>query len=382
MLLLCLPASLTASQGYQHIEIPFYSEILSLDYHPSIQLDGLLLLDELALVEYFERMEKTEYQSVLDQLQSFRTLHNLNDWLYYELLKRSVSKIYESDGPLKKEVALWFLLTKSNFDTRLSYLDDQVYLYAWSEEDIFETPMISDEGRRFINLSSINQAQDSPEQLKLLLYRPGSEGQPFSFQLKELPELSPQVRQRSFSFKVNERTFKMEIEVDSTVFEIMKNYPAIAENAYFEVPMSKTTYNSLIPRLEFMVKGLSNREAIQVLVAFTRTAFVYKDDQEVFGRSRPMIAEELLHYPFSDCEDRSALFHYLVQEILGLPMLIIAYPDHLTVAVAEKEIEGLAIEYKGQRYFICDPTGPKESNIIGMPPLGYESTPFEILEAY
>jgi hypothetical protein len=380
ILVLFFPTLIFAGSEYKRAEISFYSETLSLDYHSSIILDGLLILDELALVEYYERMEATNHQPLLNQLQNYRIQYRLNDWLYYELLRKSVDLIYEREGPLKKEISLWFLLTKSGYDTRLSYVDNQVYIYAWSEEDIFETPMIRDENRRFINLSSINQAKGSSSQLKLLLYRPGSEqGQPFSFKLTELPSLRPQIANRSLSFKINDRNFNMEVEVDKTIFEVMKNYPSIAEDAYFEVPMSEITYKSLIPRLKFMVKNLNNREALQILVAFTRTAFEYKDDQEVFGRSRPMIAEELLHYPYSDCEDRSALFYYLVKEILGLPMLIVAYPDHLTIAVAEDQIEGLAIEHAGQQYFICDPTGPKESNIIGLPPAGYESIPFEIL---
>ncbi len=379
ILLLFIPCSLLAEKEIKFLTFDFYGSTIQLEYNSSVLLDGLLILDELSLVEYYERMEETDYLPLLDQLKDFKHKHKLNDWLYFELLRTATTLIYAREAPLKQEISLWFLLTQSGYDTRLSYFENQVFLYVWSEEDIFETPMISDQDRRFINLSSINNASESPEQLKLLIYRPGSDGQPFSFKLDKLPLLPPKISQKTLAFRINERSFNMEIEVDQTIYEIMKNYPSIAEKAYFEVPMSSTTYKSLIPKLQFMIKGQSNKEAIQTLVSFTRTAFAYKDDQEVFGRSRPMIAEELLHYPYSDCEDRSALFYYLVQEILGLPMLIVAYPDHLTVAVAETEINGLAIEYEGQQYFICDPTGPSESNIIGMPPNGYENIPFEIL---
>ena len=47
-----------------------------------------------------------------------------------------------------------------------------------------------------------------------------------------------------------------------------------------------------------------------------------------------MIPDEVLHYPVSDCEDRSALYFALVRDLLNLPVVAIAYNDHLSVAVA------------------------------------------------
>lgn len=345
-------------------------------------LPGLLIAEDISLIEYYEKMETTPFESFLDNLIDFKKEHDLNDWLYYELLKATIDKIYTSEGPLKKGVSLWFLLTKSGYDTRLSYLDNDIYIYAWSEEDIFETPMIQDLNRKFINLSSINIAKKSPSQLKLLLFRPGSDGSPFSFKMDKLPLLPPVIQAKEIQFRIKELPYRITFNMDVTLFEIMKNYPAIAEQEYFNIPMSKAAYNSLIPKLKFMIKNKSTMEALRILVAFTRTGFEYKDDNEVFGRSKPMIAEELFHYKYSDCEDRSALFYFLVKEILDLPMLIVAYPDHLTIAVSSDDIKGQAFYFNDIKYYICDPTGPAGSNIIGVPPNGYENASFEILGGY
>ena len=82
-----------------------------------------------------------------------------------------------------------------------------------------------------------------------------------------------------------------------------------------------------------------------------------------------MIADEVFFYPYSDCEDRSALFYALVRELLDLPMIVVAFPDHLTVAVSlEEELPGAVISYQGRRYYICDPTGPVNSSEIGIFP--------------
>ena len=92
-----------------------------------------------------------------------------------------------------------------------------------------------------------------------------------------------------------------------------------------------------------------------------------------------MIADEVFHYPYSDCEDRSALFFCLVKEIIDLPMIIVAFTDHLTIAVALEEEIGDAIRYEGKNYYICDPTGPVNSTDIGAFPSGYRNAKFKII---
>ncbi len=380
--LLLLSWSLMANAAIKTVQVDFYSEQLSIEYQSEIILPGLLIAEDIDLMDYYKRMENAPFQLMLKSLALHKKQYELNDWLYYQLLSATIDKIFKRDGPLKKGVTLWFFLTKSGYDTRLSYLDNDIYIYAWSEDEIFETPMIIDEEKRFINLSSINNSKESPSQLKLLLFRPGSGGKVFSFKMESLPQLSAVSKTKEVQFKVNERTYKIAFNMDATLFEIMKDYPAISEKEYFNIPMSEVTYTSLIPKLRFMVKDKSVFEALSILVAFTRTGFEYKDDNEIFGRSKPMIAEELFHYRYSDCEDRSALFYYLVKEILDLPMLIIAYPDHLTIAVASEEINGLPFHFDGLKYYICDPTGPVGSNIIGVPPNGYENVAFEVLGTY
>ncbi|MFT7604468.1 MAG: hypothetical protein ACI8VT_002051 [Saprospiraceae bacterium] len=377
-----LISSLRANSANRTVQVAFYSEILSVEYPTEIILPGLLMVDDISLMDYYEKLDNTPYYSFLVLMGSYKEKYHLNDWLYYELLKTTINTIFIREGPLKKGVTLWFLLTKSGFDTRLSYLDNSIYIYVWSKEDIFETPMIMDQDKKFINLSGINTAKESPSQLNLLLFRPESEGKAFSFKMEKLPQLPAQIRAKEVRFMIKQRSFRITFNIDATLFEIMKSYPAIAEKEYFNIPMSEVTYTSLIPKLQFMIKDKPISEALEILVAFTRTGFEYRDDNEVFGKSKPMIAEELFHYRYSDCEDRSALFFYLVKEILHLPMLIIAYPDHLTIAVASDELKGQPFLFDGLNYYICDPTGPVGSNIIGVPPNGYENLSFDILGAY
>ena len=43
--------------------------------------------------------------------------------------------------------------------------------------------------------------------------------------------------------------------------------------------------------------------------------------------------DEPLFYPYSDCEDHSVLFAYLVRELPGLEVIGLDYPGHVATAV-------------------------------------------------
>ena len=70
-----------------------------------------------------------------------------------------------------------------------------------------------------------------------------------------------------------------------------------------------------------------------------------------------MLPDETLFYPYSDCEDRSILFAFLVKNLTGLKVVALHYPNHIATAVRFNDnIEGDHIVYRGQKYLISDPT--------------------------
>jgi hypothetical protein len=96
---------------------------------------------------------------------------------------------------------------------------------------------------------------------------------------------------------------------------------------------------------------------------FTRYAFLYERDTDVFGREKRFSPEETLLYDYSDCEDRAALFFCLVKEIYNLPMIVLVYPKHVSIAVEFEKPIGQTIVYNGKKYTVCEPT-PKEDFLL------------------
>lgn len=362
------------------LTIPFYSEQLSYSFDPDLVIAAPKTMEEQEIVAFYRNLEETSYESLISTLKKHQSKYNLNDWLVYELTKKIVDHIYTGKSDKQKNLTTWFLLSKLGYDTRLAFLKNQAFIYVRTEEEIFETPLIEDENHRFVGLSEMQQKRSkSSKGVYLLNFLAAPNGKSFSFSLKELPALKIGQQNKTFQFTWNGETFQLPIQIDKTLIDVMDNYPVIAESGYLSTPMSNTLKNSLLPHLRDIIKDKTQKEKLEILVTFTRSAFKYREDEDYFGRSRPMIPDEVFFYPYSDCEDRSAVFFSLVEELLGLPMIVVAFPDHLTIAVGLDEPIGPSIKYKGKKFYICDPTGPSNSSEIGRVPKGYERQSFEIL---
>jgi hypothetical protein len=369
-------------QAAEEVHIPFYSETITLPYDKGMDLPMNIKIEDPVLTQYYQQLERTNYQPLLRTLLEIQSEKQLNDWLFYELMEKAVSKILAHRSDLRKQLTLWFLLSKAGFDTRLTYIKGHVFVYVYTIEELFEVPMVEENDRTFANLTSIGAKRKTRSALYMLNFKPNPKGKSFNFYLRKLPKLkaSPIALQLEFTHRDTRHT--LELEADQTAKAIMQSYPLMHEAQYLQIPFSSIAESSLFPKLKKLLTGKTKAEAIEILVAFTRSSFRYKEDKSFFGYSKPMIAEEVFLYPYSDCEDRVALLFTMVKQLLDLSMVVIAYEDHLTLAIEIPNMRGDAVKYKDRIFYFCDPTGPVDSHEIGRIPYGYEEKSFDIIGAY
>ena len=208
-------------------------------------------------------------------------------------------------------------------------------------------------------------------------------GENFSFNIQEIPVIDKHAYQsKQLSFTYKQKKDNINVLVNPELTSYFKNYPVTDYQNQFNIPLSRETHQSLINSLKLKVKKLSLNDGVEYLMYFTRNAFGFKKDSEIFGREKRFSPEETLLYETSDCEDRSALFFYLVKEIYNLPMIVLSYPEHIAIAVKlEKPIKN-QIEYKGESYTICEPTPQKREFRLGEQSNAISKQPYEIAFAY
>jgi hypothetical protein len=364
----------------QALQIAFFDQQVQLDYQREMLNADAPVLEELALRRAAKELAELPYQLFLQSLQEQAGQLALNDWFYTQLLRESLQALI----PDEHLVELWtyVLLAKSGFDTRLTYRRSELQVNVYTEDVLYEVPLIQEDGRQYANLSAAGKAWRPQQAMYLLNHRPNASGRPFTFKLTHWPRLLQESRERRLSFRYGQTRYSWDIAYAPGIAGLLQHYPLIDEHWYLEAPLSPSLAQSLVPKLQQLLAGKPQAEALQILVSLTRSGFVYEDDKTAFQANKPMVADEVFHYPKSDCEDRAALFYALTKVLLDLPMIVIAYEDHLTIAVASQEVAGAAVNYQGRRYVFCDPTGPENSIAIGKIPPGYEGERFEIIGAY
>ncbi|MEM6770473.1 MAG: hypothetical protein AAF597_07830 [Bacteroidota bacterium] len=370
--------------NYHRFDYPFYANPVSITYDPGMIVRSPGHLTDVNIRATYKEIRRRPTAVLINALLEAKERLQLNDYLFYKLARNSLKVVY-SEQPNSRnaqEITLYSMLIDVGFDARLTYRGNQVFVNVYTNDDLFEVPIIDAGGRPYANISCLEGNCDGRQRLYILRDQPNPGGRSFSFQLRQWPTLNAQPTLRQMAFNFHGREKRMQVTFDQTMIDIMADYPFISEYCYLETPLSPTLRKSLLPQLQRLLEPLTQQQQLELLASFTRSAFNYKEDNEYFGHSKPMVPEELFGYHFSDCEDRSALFFALVRDLLNLPMAVVAYDDHLTIAVGSARIPGDSFTYNDQRYVFCDPTGPRNSSVIGRIPPGYENKNFQIIGTY
>ncbi len=380
IVLFFLPATAWAfPEQTAQLRLPFFGDTLEVDYETELFSREALACEDAVMRERYRHLEQFYRGTFLASLTQIRSDHQLNDWLSYQLLRRALTLILPDAGKTQRNFLEWYFLGKLGFDSRLACLRSESYLYIYTRDTIYGRSFLKIGNREFINLDRPGNPLTGNDSLFLFSLDPWENTRAFSFDLNPLPKLRENPIDRTLSFRYKGDTLAVTTRLDQTLCDIMDGYPRLQEAEYLHTPLSGLAEKSLLPAMRDLIRGKSRTEALELLVAFTRTAFIYREDEGTFGWSKPMIAEETLLFPGSDCEDRCAIFYQLVRKLLDLPMIVLAYPEHMTIAVALEEEIGPAISYKGRNYYVCDPTGPANDEGIGRLPEKYDQLPFEII---
>jgi hypothetical protein len=162
---------------------------------------------------------------------------------------------------------------------------------------------------------------------------------------------------KKFEFNYNNKTYSIKLDFDKQMIDFYKSIPLSDVSVYFNAVVSQQTQTSVRKAFKPVLKGKSDIESANILLSFVQQAFDYKTDQQVFGRERYFFADELLFYPYADCEDRSVLFAYLVKTLLNKEVVALSFPGHMATAInLGKDVEGAKLKYNNKIFVIADPT--------------------------
>ncbi len=375
-------------QSYaQNYSFEFYDGTFNFSADSTLNINFDTKLSKQSVRDFYTQVNSGNYTPLINSLTAYKEKYKLNDWLYYQLIRKTAQQISpKAQNYNRYTLYKWFLMTKSGYDAKIAIGNDQIIFYVKNEEDISDIPffMIDEKKYMCLNYHDYGKLFKREE-----VYKPVNIDIPeakasFSYKVTRMPDFKLEdYHEKQLTFNYKHKAYHFNVKVTNEVANIFANYPIVDFETYFNIPLSRETYESLIPIIKENVKKMSTKAGVDYLMRFTRYAFLYEDDEEIIGKEKRFAPEQTLLTGQSDCDDRAALFFYLVKEIYNLPMIALLYPTHLTMAVQfEKPIGSSSIIYNGKAYSVCEPTPQLKNLRIGELSASLKNKKYEVVYAY
>jgi hypothetical protein len=387
-LTLCLqPVISPAQPDSANIKFDFCGEPVQFQFNKSLVAPGPATLSPESICSFYDRINKEDYQPVINALIAYKEKYKPDDWLYYQLIRKAAEQISpKAENYERYTFYKWFFLTQSGYDAILTISGNHILFYVRCDDNTYNIPNRLSNGKQYVCLNyhdygnNIDFAKNKFTEVTIAV--PEARNR-FSYKVTRLPEFKPaDYKEKELRFNYNENDYHFKVKVNPHIRAMFTNYPVVDYETYLNIPLSNETYSSLIPVLKKHVKGLSTKNGVDYLMRFTRYAFMFQPDFKHFGNEKRLSPEQTLLYEQSDCDDRVALFFCLVKEIYNLPMIVLAYPNHVTIAVQFDKPVGKPIIYNGNKYSVCEPTPQKNDLLIGQLLPELKKSSYEIAYAY
>ncbi len=349
----------TAGQQ-QTLHIAFFGDTVQIDTDGSEQVTLQTAVSEKTVKEFYAALNQSNFQPIIDSLVQYKTDKELDDWLFYQLIRRTAQQLSPKATNYERYTLYkWFLLVKAGYNAQLAFVKDKLLFYVQSNDNIYDIPLFEKDGKQFVclNIHDFGKIDFEKDQLLKVEMDVPEAKHPFSYRVYKIPDFkSSEYNEKQLVFNYDDVEYRYKVKLNQQTNTLFTNYPTVDFEAYFNIPMSKTTYSSLIPVLKKKMRGMKQAKGVDYLMNFTRHAFMYETDQQNFGMEKRLSPEQTLLNDFSDCDDRVALFYYLIKEIYDLPMIVLVYPSHITLAIELRKPVGIPVVYNGRKFSLCEPT--------------------------
>ncbi len=344
------PITPTVQPNAPETVIRFYGTDIVFHY-PVGETLHLKNASEKSVSSLWKQLSGPKYDNMIAECLQSRTNLNLCDWGYI-MLTEQVSETFCGGHTNEAVVLHMYLLTQSGYQMRIGRADDKLFVLVGSNEKIYYYKYCRIDGVNYYNFNK--SLENKPFQV-------------FDHAFPKEKLMTLKMSQPRLAIKkTNSRTVsskrfpqaKASVVMNQNLIDFFNSCPLNSEwHLYSKASLSNEAKETLYPVLRKAIAGKTQAQAANILLDFVQTGFAYATDQQQFGYERPLYPDESLYYPYCDCEDRSILFACLVRELMGLDVVLLDYPEHLSTAVCFTEnVEGDYLMLGDKKYIACDPT--------------------------
>ncbi len=337
-------------------EFAFYGANIKVRLSPS-QKFRLSSVQPSTMGNAWDRLSEDDFTNLIYDCLNIRKNLHLCDWAYLQMVG-SLSEHFFGGRCNEATFLTAYIFCQSGYRIRLGVAADKLYLLVGTPHQLITHGYFKIDGLNYFVYN------ENPESLNICDAEFKGE-QMLSLYIPQLPNLPNSLSEKRILKSERYPDIVVASQINKNLIAFYNKYPTsvIGENIctrwamYAETPLCTPAETHVVNVLKEKLKGHDESVALNKLLNFVQTAFVYEYDDKVWGGDRAFFGDETLFYPYCDCEDRSIFFSRLVREILGLKVLLVFYPGHLATAVCPRtNMSGDYIILGGNKYIICDPT--------------------------
>ena len=329
------------------LQLPFYNQEVFVHCEGLFNTEPIPHADGKSIQAFWEAHAEKDMGPLIGQLWLYRQKMNINDWGYYLLIKSLAEKLAGEYGNTSRLIS-WAILNQSGYRARIGFANGKAFIMLAIQNTMYSLQYIDKDGiRYYLPDDRTNELSTYPEDfpaakrsMDMNLYRV------LNFENTGTIKKFTAPQGGDFSLTLPENTMAF-----------YEDYPQSQLEVYFDAGMSRTVKEPLLDFLATKINDLNEQEKVSYLLTFVQKTFEYKTDDEQFGHEKWFFPDELFYYNFSDCEDRSVLFSWLVRKLTGLEVCALHYPGHAATAVAfTDDVSGDYVMLANRKFTVCDPT--------------------------
>jgi hypothetical protein len=358
------------------VSFDYFGSHIKINIDKEIEKIKMINLSKDNISSFWNQLNRSDYKNIIKQINSYCDNLGLNDWGRYIFINTLATNIYQYE-PLQV-LFNWFVLSKMDYDVKVGYNKSRVFLLSTMAHGLFSVSYFNLDDKKYYVITP-NGRINKVGQIYTYkgVYKQNSH--PLSFEQKAPMNLANSNSSKDLTFDFNRDKFNIKVEYNKNLVDFYKSFPQSDYDIYFKSKKSSLFSQTILSKLKDIIKDKNEIEAVNMLLRLTQKSFKYKTDPNQFGYEKVLFPEETMHYPYSDCEDRSIFFGFLVENLLGLKVVAVKYSDHLATAVRfSTNVSGDSFTYKGEKFVITDPTYINAN--IGMAMPQYKNSDFKVID--
>lgn len=336
--------------NFDVVTVSYYGNEFAFEVDPDLKTFRPGAVNDEAFSKAWTSLSEMQYAKVIRQAYDYKNDYNLNDWGYYLLIKKTAEELTYNENARK--ILTWFLMNRSGYNTKIAYAGNEVALLLPSTVQIYKWRYLTIDGQKFYMVDQMNATQlytyeeDYPLAHKTM-----------DFYIHAPLLLGEKTNYRKVSFDYKGQPYQFDIAYNPNQIAFFNDYPLTDISVYLNAPVSDVLKKSVTKELLPVLSKMDEENSINFLLAFIQKGFEYKTDDAQFGYEKFFFPEEIMHYPYCDCEDRSAFLAYMVDDLLDMEVVGLDYPGHLATAVKfTEDVSGDFVMVGHKKFTVADPT--------------------------